>query len=104
MSGHPLTDAAILQCMHAGTISPAKKDTRVQIQGAAVYTAPNNGTVAGCTLPKNGPFDQTVVWTTGTTRVTASGLPLLLDSVVTPCVASGAPLKAQNVQTRVTAT
>ena len=46
MPGHPLTETAILQCAHAGTITPAKKDPRVQIQGAAVYTAPNNGTVA----------------------------------------------------------
>lgn len=104
MPGHPVTKSATLMCQHGGTITPQALDTRVQIVDSPVLVAPGNATVAGCGLPKNGPFDQTVVFTTGSTRVTASGRALVLDSVQTPCLASGAPLMAINVQQRVTAT
>lgn len=104
MPGNILTVAATLQCAHAGTITASLPDPRVQILGASVLTAPGAGTVSGCTLPKNGPFDQTITWTAGSVRVTASGKALVLDTTVTPCLASGAPAMVVQVQRRVTAT
>ncbi len=103
MAGKILTEAAILKCPHQGTITPQGKDPRVTINNSAVLTI-GAGTIAGCILPKQNPFDQTITWTNGTTRVTASGKALLLDNIVTPCLATTQPFQAQNVQQKVEAT
>ena len=54
-------------------------------------------------LAFHAPFDQTASFLTGTTRVTANGQPLALDSGSSTCAATGTPLRVVQVQSRVVA-
>ena len=62
--------------------------------------------VAGCTLPPpsaaNGPC-VTAQWVSGTTRVTSSGQPLLVQSSQAVCTPTGTPLIIVATQIRVSA-
>jgi hypothetical protein len=73
-------------------------------QPTVAMTAPYQ--VAGCSLPPppggNGPC-VSALWTTGSTRVTSNGQPLLVLSSLATCAPSGTPLLILATQTRVTA-
>lgn len=103
MSGHLLHLGAIVQCSHTGVATPASTNPRVQIAGQPSVLASVPWTIAGCPLPKHAPFDQSASFLTGTTRVTANGQPLALDSGSSTCAATGTPLRIVQVQSRVVA-
>ncbi len=104
MPGHLLNFGAAVQCSHGGTATPLKPNPRVLVNGEPTLVLPGNAMVAGCPLPKNGPFCQTALWTQGTTRVTSGGQPLVLDSGQSTCAATGQQLVVLQCQQKVTAT
>lgn len=104
MPGNPITLASTLQCAHGGQIKVTQGDARVLIAGSPVVTVGATGLVSGCPLPQSAPFDQTVTWTAGTSRVLASGKPLALDTTPTPTAATQSPLVVVVNQEKVSAT
>ncbi|MFV2144637.1 hypothetical protein [Isoptericola sp. G70] len=105
MPGLLLTTTAKVACAHQGAASPSAGAPRVSLGGvpAVLQTAPY--TVAGCAAPpQTGGPDATGTWTTGTTRVTANGVPLAVLTSTGTCAPTGVPMQAQSTQTRVRAT
>ena len=98
---------ATVLCLHAGQAQPAMTNPRVSVGGQPVVTQPTPYLVAGCTLPPpiaaNGPC-VTGQWLTGSTRVLADGVPLLLQDSQAICVPSGTGLQVLETQTRMMAT
>ena len=94
-------------CSHAGQAQPTVPDPRVTVSGQPVVPLSSLYVIAGCTFPPpaaaNGPC-VTGQWLTGTTRVTASGQPLVVNAGASVCAPTGTPLIAAVTQTRVTAT
>jgi hypothetical protein len=107
MPGFLLHVGAQVLCSHAGQATAIVPNPRVTVSGqpTVLMTAPY--VVAGCTLPPppaaNGPC-VSAVWSTGTTRVTSNGQPLLVQSSQAICAPSGTPLLIVLTQTRVSAT
>ena len=103
----PLVHAgATVQCAHGGMAQPTQPDPRVKVMGMPVVTIAAPYTIAGCTFPPppagNGPC-VTAQWLAGTTRVFASGVPLVVQSSQAVATPTGAPLIVVATQTRVTA-
>jgi len=82
--GSPLVTAnATVLCPHGGQVTIVATGSRVTIDGQPVALQPDTTTVAGCafTVPTGKPQPcVTVRWLTATTRVTVSGVPVLLQS------------------------
>lgn len=104
MPGNILHVDAMVMCSHAGTATPAQPSTRVSVGGKPILTLPGLCVVAGCALPKQGPYCQSATWTTGATRVTSDGQALVITGGSSTCLATGEPLRVMQVQGRVTAT
>ncbi|HEX2209185.1 MAG TPA: hypothetical protein VHG93_16005 [Longimicrobium sp.] len=105
MPGNILHLGATVQCAHAGSATPTVTSTRVFVGGQPIATVPGPYAVAGCTLPPNagGPC-ATGNWTTGATRVTSMGAPVIINTGQATCVPTGTPLLPTVFQTRVIAT
>ncbi len=107
MPGFVLHQGATVTCMHGGNATPTKPDLRVSVSGAKVTVQPAPYTVAGCALPPptagNGPC-VTAQWTSGATRVKASGQPVLVQSSQAVCAPTGTGVIIAQTQTRVKAT
>jgi hypothetical protein len=78
---------------------------RVSVSRAPALTQPSPYVVAGCpfTSPPTGPC-VTAQWLTGSTRVLAGGMPLVLADSIGLCAPTGVPATAVVFQTRVRAT
>ncbi len=107
MPGFLLHMGATVLCAHAGQAQPTVPNPRVKVGGQQVVTQPTLYTIAGCTLPPptagNGPC-VTAQFTTGATRVTAGGQPLLLQDSQAICTPTGTPLTITVTQVRVKGT
>ena len=106
MPGFLIQQGATVLCTHGGQAMPTAPNPRVTLSGApsAVISAP--WTVAGCpgVPPSFIPPCVTAQWTTGTTRVTSSGQPLVVMSGLAIAAPPGTPLIPLATQTRVLAT
>lgn len=98
---------ASVLCSHGGQAMPATTSPRVSVSGQPVATLASIYTITGCTMPPptagNGPC-VTGQFTTGTTRVTSTGQPLLVMTGSSVCTPTGTPLMPVSAQMRVTAT
>jgi hypothetical protein len=96
---------ATVICAHGGQAMPTVTSPRVTVGGQPVTTQAAPYTVAGCALPPvaGGPC-VTAQWITGATRVTAGGLPVLIQSSQSTCIPTGTPLTIVVTQLRVQAT
>ena len=91
-----------VQCPHAALATHVPSQVRVLVRGAAALTQSDLATIAGCafTLPGGKPSPcVTIQWVSASVRVTAGGLPLLLDASVGLCKSpeqapQGAPIVA----------
>jgi hypothetical protein len=83
-----LTSASVLTCPHAaGQVAHTPSQTRVVAVGAPALTQADTNTIAGCpfTIGTKPSPCVTVRWTVAAARVTAGGVPLLLQSSVGLC-------------------
>ena len=94
-------------CTHAGQATPSASFPKVTVSSQPVVTQPTPYVIAGCTLPTpsaaNGPC-VSGQWLTGSVRVLAGGMPLVLMDSQSICAPTGAPMQPAVVQTRVIAT
>jgi hypothetical protein len=107
MPGPLLHVGATVLCSHAGQAQPTSFDPRVLVSGQTIVTQTSIYAIAGCVLPPppaaNGPC-VTAQWLTGSTRVFANGVPVLLLSSQAICTPTGTPLVPVIAQTRVIGT
>lgn len=102
MPGPVLHSAAVATCPHGGLISIVASSPRVTVSGMPVAVLTDQGPVAGCpfTIPTTPPKPQPCVttrWMVGATRVSAGGVPVLINPCVALCVSveqipGGAPI------------
>lgn len=107
MPGYLLHLGATVLCMHGGSAEPSQPDPRVMVSGEPIVTQQCVYLVAGCALPPpiaaNGPC-VTCAWITAATRVTASGVPVLLQDSQAICVLPATGLNIIETQVRVRGT
>lgn len=107
MPGYLLHEGATVMCSHGGQAMPTVTNTRVTVNNMATVAMTSTYTVSGCAMPPppsgNGPC-VTAQFTTGATRITSTGQPLLLLDSMATCVPTGTPLVISVTQTRVTGT
>lgn len=107
MPGFVVHQGAVVQCVHAGLARPTVVVPRMTVMGMPVVTMPAPYTVAGCTFPAmtsgGSPPCLTANWSSGATRVTSMGSPLLVSSSTSVCAPNGTPLLILAIQTRVSA-
>ena len=107
MPGDLLHLGATVLCMHGGSAEPVVPNERVMVSGQPIVTQTCVYTVAGCGMPPpiagNGPC-VTCTWITAATRVTASGIPVLLEDSQAICVLPATGLNIVETQTRVKGT
>jgi hypothetical protein len=97
---------ALVMCAHGGQAQPAVPFPRVTVSGMAIATAASPHIITGCPFTPpggNGPC-VTAQWMMGATRITAGGMPVLLQSSVGTCVPTGTPLNIIITQVRVIGT
>src|SRR5262245_14510654 len=106
MPGYVVDVGATVLCAHGGQAQATTPSPRVTVSSQAVTTITAPYTVAGCSMPPppsgNGPC-VTAQWLTGSTRVTAGGQPLVLQTSQSLCTPTGTPLQIAVTQTRVQA-
>jgi hypothetical protein len=99
-----LHQGATVVCAHQGRAQPAATDPKVSVTGQAVVTQPTSYSIAGCTLPPppgaNGPC-ATGQWLSASTKIQASGVPVLLASSASICAPTGTPMQVQVTQQKV---
>jgi hypothetical protein len=102
-----VTQGSSVLCAHGGQASPAAPAPRVRAAGQPVVTTASPMLIAGCAFPPppagNGPCISGQ-WLTGATRVTASGVPLVVSAATSVCTPTGTPMTVAGTQTRVSAT
>lgn len=107
MPGPLLHLGATVTCSHAGQATPSAPYPRVLVSGQPIVTQPTPYVVAGCTFPPpnaaNGPC-VTAQWVTGSVRILASGMPVLLMDSQAVCAPTGTPLIVAATQPRVIGT
>ena len=103
MPGYLLHEGATVICMHGGEAEPTEPEPRVTVSGQPIVTQTCIYTIAGCPLPAppngNGPC-VTATWITAATRITASGIPVLLQDSQAICVLPATGLNIVETQTR----
>jgi len=107
MPGFLLHQGATVLCLHAGQAQATTPDPRVTVSGQPVVTQPAPWTVAGCPFTTPGGTPQpciTAQWVTGAIRVTASGLPVLLQDSQAVCAPNGTGVNILVTQIRVRGT
>lgn len=106
MPGPIVHIGATVMCSHGGQATPSAPFARVMVGGQPVVTQPTPYLIAGCTFPPptaaNGPC-VTGQWLTGSVRVLAGGMPLVLMDSQSICAPTGTPMAATVVQPRVIA-
>ena len=104
MPGYLLHVGAIVQCAHGGMAQPTVPNPRVKVMGQPIVMQPGPYVVAGCAFPPppvaNGPC-VTATWVMGAVRVTANGMPVLLQDSQAICTPTGTPLIVGMTQVRV---
>lgn len=104
MPGPLLHVGATVLCAHAGQAQPTVPYPRVLVSGQPIVLQTTTYVVAGCTFPPppaaNGPC-VTAQWVSGSTRILANGVPVLLLGSQAICAPTGTPLIPGMSQTRV---
>ncbi len=104
MPGPLLHVGATVLCSHGGQAQPSTPYPRVLVNGQPIVIQTTPYVVTGCTFPPppaaNGPC-VSALWVTGSTRVFANGIPILLLSSQAICAPTGTPLIPSIAQTRV---
>lgn len=107
MPGYLLHVGATVLCSHAGQAQPVVSNPRVTVSGQPIVTQTSTYMIAGCTLPPpptaNGPC-VTAQWVSAALRVTAGGVPVLLQDSQAICAPTGTPLNIVVTQPRVKGT
>ena len=105
MPGFILHVGATVLCAHGGQAMPTTPNPRIMVSGQPAVTQPAPYTIAGCPFNVSGaPMPcVTAQWVTGSVRVLAGGMPLLLLDSQAVCVPNGTPLMIVQTQVRVTA-
>jgi hypothetical protein len=105
MPGFLLHAGATVLCAHAGQAQPTATDPRVTVSGMPIVTLAAPHAVVGCPFVAAGVPSPCVTaqWTVGATRVTASGVPVLVQSSQAVCAPNGTPVTIVATQTRVSA-
>jgi hypothetical protein len=108
MPGFVVHQGAVVQCAHAGAAQPTAVSPQVTVMGMPIVTITAPYSVAGCTFPAmtsgGSPPCVTAQWSTGATRVTSAGSPVVLQASTSVCSPNGTPLMIISTQTRVSAT
>lgn len=107
MPGFLLHEGAEVMCLHGGDAQPVLPNPRVTVSGQPIVTQECVYMVGGCAMPPpivgTGPC-AVCTWVTAATRVTASGIPVLLQDSQAVCVLPGTGLLITVTQTRVKGT
>ncbi len=105
MPGFLLHQGATVLCLHGGQAQPTVPNPRVKVSGQPIVTQVAPYVIAGCSLPPpaGGPC-VTAQWITAALRVTAEGMPLLLQDSQAICAPTGMPLNIVVTQIRVKGT
>jgi hypothetical protein len=102
--GYLLHENATVLCLHAGQAMPSVTDQRVTVSSQKIVTQLAPYTISGCSLPPppaaNGPC-VTATWMSAATRVTASGLAVLLSDSQAICAPTGTGVNILVTQMRV---
>lgn len=105
MGGFLLHQGATVMCSHGGQAMPTAPNPRVTVSGQPTTLISAPWAIAGCPLvPPPLPPCVTAQWVTGTTRVTSTGQPLVVQTGQAVSVPNGTPLIPVAMQTRVMAT
>ncbi len=106
MPGLLVQVGAQVMCSHGGQAQPSVPNPRVTVSGQPTVLISSPYLVAGCAFPPppaaNGPCVMGQ-WLSGTTRVTSTGQPLVVNAGSSICTPTGTPLIAAVTQSRVTA-
>lgn len=106
MSAPILHVGATMLCLHAGQAMPGSPDVRVSLGGQPLVTISSPYSIAGCTLPPptagNGPC-VSASFVSAATRVSASGVPVLLSTSQAVCAPTGTGVNVVSAQVRVLA-
>jgi hypothetical protein len=96
---------ATVLCAHGGQAKPTAPNPRVTVSGQPIVTQAAPHSVVGCPFVAGGVASPclTAQWTIGATRVTASGVPVLVQSSQAICAPNGTPVTIVTTQTRVSA-
>jgi hypothetical protein len=104
MGGFLIQAGATVTCSHGGQAMSTAPNPRVTIAGQPTALLSGQWVVAGCPLvPPPLPPCVTAQWVTGTTRVTSTGQPLVVQTGAAVSIPNGTPLAPVAVQARVTA-
>jgi uncharacterized Zn-binding protein involved in type VI secretion len=90
MGAPVLHQGALVQCPHGIPAQPAPTQVRVTTNGQPLLTQADLFTVAGCPFQLPGPTPSPCVqvrWLTASLRVRAGGVPVLLQSSSSLCLA-----------------
>jgi hypothetical protein len=98
----PLTIATVVMCAHGGKCMPTTPLPRVKVNGVPVVGLAAPWMVTGCPQPQPGGC-ITVKFVSGSLRVKAQGMPLVLNTSVGMALPSAAPVTIVNPQVRVKA-
>jgi hypothetical protein len=104
MPGFLLHENAQVICTHGGQAQLTTPFPRVTVSGMAIATIASPHTIAGCPFSSpggNGPC-VTAQWLVGAARITAGGMPVLLQTSVSTCTPTATPLNVTLTQGRVT--
>ncbi len=104
MPGFLLHANAVVMCAHGGQAQLTLPFPRVVVSGMPLATMSSLHMITACpfvTPGGNGPC-VTAQWLVGATRITAGGMPVLLQSSVATCVPTATPLNVILTQSRVT--
>ena len=104
MPGYLLHVGAKVTCFDGGPADPAKPNTNVTVSGQPTVLLPTQYTIPSCPLKAgSSPFCTVGTWTSGTTKVTSNGQPLVISTGVSTSVANSTPMQFVSSQTKVTA-
>lgn len=105
MPGYLLTAASKVLCAHGGTATPVVTLSRVMVSGSPAVGQPAAYSIAGCpfTTPAGAPSPCTLAagWQGAATRVTSTGIAVLLLSSTAQCGPNGVPAVVSQTQPRV---
>lgn len=104
MAGLIAQQGASVLCAHGGQAQPTSDNPRVRVGGAPTVLLGTPWVVTRCGLPPSagGPCAG-ASWLSGTTRVTSSGQPLVVQGGGSLATPTGTPLTVVSVQPRVVA-
>ena len=80
MPGLVLSAGAVLTCAHGGQVKIVPAQVRAAVSGTPICTAADTFTVVGCP-GVNGVVCTTLTWQNTATRVTANGMPVLVQAL-----------------------